>query len=497
MKEPEKGYLVFRNPFKRIAILSLLLATFLSAAILSATENFTETRAKAERGDAAAQVNLGRIYYEGKGTAENLTEAYTWFHKAAQQGNSEAQDYLGRMYYSGQGVAANHSEAAKWWRKAAEQGYSDAQWQLGTSYDLGDGVTEDKKEAAKWFRKAADQGNADAMASLAGAYESGEGVTKDWPESFRWLRMAAERGVTSIRFNLALAYEDGAVVPKDEIEALAWFTLDAASGHELAIKRRNALERRVGQQATLIAQQRSKEILATIESNKRARVAARETSPSFPPVTSRDSPKSSGTGTIISVSGYVLTAAHVLVGASNISIITAQGPKAASVVRIDEANDLALAKIRGGSYAALPVGLSREVRLGQAVATIGFPNVGIQGFSPKLTRGEISSINGIADDPRAWQISVPMQPGNSGGPLLDENANVIGVVVAKLGLKAVKATGDLPQNVGYAVKSAYILPLVKPYLDSGAPRPNQASEKMRFEDMVEKAQQSVVLIVVY
>src|SRR5438093_10459764 len=99
MKEPAKGYLVFRKPFKRIIILSLLLATFLSAAILSAAENFTETRAEAERGDAAAQVNLGRMYYEGKGTAENLTEAYTWFHKAAEQGNPEAQDYLGRMYY--------------------------------------------------------------------------------------------------------------------------------------------------------------------------------------------------------------------------------------------------------------------------------------------------------------------------------------------------------------------------------------------------------------
>ncbi len=335
------------------------------------------------------------------------------------------------------------------------------------------------------------------MVSLSGAYESGEGLPKDWAESFKWLRMAAEQGVVWLQFRLALAYEDGEVVPKDEIEALTWYNLDAALGHELGIKKRNALEKRLGQRATLIAQQRSKEILATIESNKRARVATKETSPSFPPATSRDTPKSSGTGTIISVSGHVLTAAHVLAGASNISIITPHGAKPASVVRIDEANDLALVKIRGGSYAALRVGLSSEVRLGQPGATIGFPNIGIQGFSPKLTRGEISSLNGIADDPRAWQISVPMQPGNSGGPLLDENGNVVGVVVAKLGLKAAKATGDLPQNVGYAVKSAYILPLMEPYLDGGAPRPNQAREKMRFEDMVEKAQQSVVLIVVY
>ena len=135
--------------------------------------------------------------------------------------------------------------------------------------------------------------------------------------------------------------------------------------------------------------------------------------------------------------------------------------------------------------------------MGQGVATIGFPNVGIQGFSPKLTRGEISSLNGIGDDPRSWQISAPVQHGNSGGPLLDENGNLIGVVLAKLGLKATEATGDIPQNVGYAVKSAYALALLEPYLESSAPEPNAPGRKPSFEDMVARAQQSVVLILVY
>jgi len=92
---------------------------------------------------------------------------------------------------------------------------------------------------------------------------------------------------------------------------------------------------------------------------------------------------------------------------------------------------------------------------------------------------------------------VPVQPGNSGGPLLDENGNVIGVVEAKLGLKAVEATGDIPQNVSYAVKSAYALALLEPYMDSSAPQPNQLGPKLSFEDMIAKAQQSVVLILVY
>ena len=118
-------------------------------------------------------------------------------------------------------------------------------------------------------------------------------------------------------------------------------------------------------------------------------------------------------------------------------------------------------------------------------------------FPPKVTRGEISSLNGIGDDPRSWQISVPVQPGNSGGPLLDENGNLVGVVVSKLGLKAATITGDLPQNVNYAVKGAYALALLESYLSNDAPEPNQGTAKPRFEDMVAKAQQSVVLILVY
>jgi len=210
-----------------------------------------------------------------------------------------------------------------------------------------------------------------------------------------------------------------------------------------------------------------------------------------------DTPKSSGSGAIVSTDGYVLTAAHVVVGASRVEIYTVQGMKAASVLRVDEANDLAVLKLVGGSYPALTVAPSRKVRLGQPVATIGFPNVEIQGFSPKLTRGEISSLNGIGDDPRAWQISVPVQPGNSGGALLDEDGNVIGVVVSKLGLKVVKLTGDIPQNVNYAVKSTYALALLEPYLDGNAAEPNKTAAKPQFEDMISRAQQSVVLILVY
>jgi S1-C subfamily serine protease len=103
----------------------------------------------------------------------------------------------------------------------------------------------------------------------------------------------------------------------------------------------------------------------------------------------------------------------------------------------------------------------------------------------------------VIGDPRNWQISVPVQSGNSGGPLLDENGNLVGVILSKLGLKAAEMTGDLPQSVSYAVKSAYALPLLEPYLGSDAPVSKHPAQKPDFEDMVASVQQSVVLILVY
>ena len=206
--------------------------------------------------------------------------------------------------------------------------------------------------------------------------------------------------------------------------------------------------------------------------------------------------KSTGTGAIITSNGYVLTAAHVVSGAKEVKVLTAKGMKTATIQRVDEANDIAVIRLQEGDYQALAIAPSKQIRLGQSVATIGFPNINLQGFSPKVTKGEISSINGYGDDPRLWQISVPVQPGNSGGPLLDESGNLVGIIVAKFGLKAAMATGDLPQNVSYAVKSAYALALVDPYLNDTAPKPKLGISES-FTDLVSRIQDSVVLVLVY
>jgi S1-C subfamily serine protease len=139
---------------------------------------------------------------------------------------------------------------------------------------------------------------------------------------------------------------------------------------------------------------------------------------------------------------------------------------------------------------------TREGRTGTTVFTIGFPNIQIQGFDPKLTKGEISSLGGIQDDPRQWQISVAIQPSNSGGPLCDENGNLIGMVEATLDpLVMAKIAAEIPQNVNYAVKSSYILPLLEDV--QNLPEPKTSSGAKKFEDVVNSVRPSIVLLLIY
>src|SRR6516162_9467738 len=94
----------------------------------------------------------------------------------------------------------------------------------------------------------------------------------------------------------------------------------------------------------------------------------------------------------------------------------------------------------------------RGPRAGEPVVAIGFPLKGLLGSYPIVTTGTISALAGIGNDRRKIQITAPVQPGNSGGPLLGENGSVVGVVVGKLdALKMVEVTGDIPQNVNFAV----------------------------------------------
>ena len=141
---------------------------------------------------------------------------------------------------------------------------------------------------------------------------------------------------------------------------------------------------------------------------------------------------STGTGFFITADGFFLTSFHVVEDARKIYLKDYKGHDyPAEVIAVDRSNDLALLRVQG-KFTALPLVDSKGVKRGSSVITIGFPHIDIQGFDPKLTDGLISSLSGIAGDPRAFQVTVPVQQGNSGGPLITKEGNVVGVISAKL-----------------------------------------------------------------
>ncbi|MEJ0088300.1 MAG: serine protease [Limisphaerales bacterium] len=213
--------------------------------------------------------------------------------------------------------------------------------------------------------------------------------------------------------------------------------------------------------------------------------------------TSSDLPTASGSGFFITDDGYLISNYHVVKDATKVRLVTSAGLIDAKVVKVDAANDLALLKA-DGRFAPLPIASSRPVKLGGMVATVGFPNTGMQGFAPKFARGEIASLSGAADDARYFQISVPVQPGNSGGALVDEHGDVVGVVSAKLNAAAaLAASGALPENVNYAVKSSFLLSFLESVPDVANKLKDAVSAEMKFDEVVQSAQAAAVLVLVY
>lgn len=130
-------------------------------------DGVAELVARAEKGEAAAQLELGGIYLKGEGVTKDVAEAVKWLSKAAELGNSEAQMKLGGMYIAGRGVLKNSVEAAKWFMMSAKQGNAPAQCQIGRMHLTGGGVPKDDVEAYKWSNLAVIQGDAAAKKVIA------------------------------------------------------------------------------------------------------------------------------------------------------------------------------------------------------------------------------------------------------------------------------------------------------------------------------------------
>ncbi len=200
----------------------------------------------------------------------------------------------------------------------------------------------------------------------------------------------------------------------------------------------------------------------------------------------------SGTGFALK-DGYIVTNYHVIDGAKSITVNGINGNfntlYHAVVVGADKVNDLALLKISDSSFTSfgsIPYSISATTsEVGEDIYVLGYPLTATMGDEIKLTTGVISSKSGFQGDVALYQISAPIQPGNSGGPLFDNSGNLIGIVTAKH-----KGT----ENVSYAIKASYLHNLVESTSSSKLLPSNNTVSGMTLSNKVKSLKNFVFMI---
>lgn len=405
---------------------------------------FADYLKRAQQGDVDAQIMVGMSYDTGVGVPRDKQQAAKWFRRAADQGDLYGQMFLAHKYDVGEGVSMNKQEAIKWYRLAAEQGDAEARKILGQAYDDGDGVQKNKQEAIKWYRLAAEQGDSDAQISVGVLYWHGEGVPQDYVNAYFW-------------FNVAATYAEKI---DDRANDIRMYREDDTSNEKAQHVRKvqkQASQYRQRIAVNMTAQQiaHAQELSSQWRPKKEMPASTNRPLQTAKPGKILEAPAGvSGTGFYVSQAGYVLTNAHVVERCARIRLRDPDGTmRDVSVTGRDEHNDLALLK----SLTAAPRVASftgKPLRLGQPIIVYGFPLSGLLTSTGNLTTGGVAGLAGPGDDARLMQISAPIQPGNSGSPVLDIAGNVLGVVVSKLDAIAVaNATEDIPQNINFAIKA--------------------------------------------
>ena len=212
--------------------------------------------------------------------------------------------------------------------------------------------------------------------------------------------------------------------------------------------------------------------------------------PSPPPTKKAPTASSTGSGFFISP-GQVVTNDHVVEDCQHIFVPfnghTAQATLVARAARSD------LALLNAAHIGVTPVSLRTTAALGEDVTVAGYPLDGLLSWDLIVTSGQVNSMAGLRNDPSTLQVSAPVQPGNSGGPLLDRSGSVVGVVVSKLNAeKVARVTGDWAQNVNFAIKPE----VLRLFLDTNRVQYRTAAIGLRLDGIVlaERARQFTVKV---
>jgi S1-C subfamily serine protease len=347
-------------------------------------------------------------------------------------------------------VGVDAGAAAVWFGRAAHAGDSNAALALARAYEGGVGVERHPVRAAQWMQHAADQRNPAAQVALAQWYLSGQVVERSPLHAYAWAQIAAESALRVGDAALADLLSQRAAAVRRQAAGLL-------SGDQLIDGQRMSREWRP---QALALQLPGEGIRSEPDARNPALppppAAATGPGPSSsgasPPAAVAPRPRpTTGTGFFVSRQGHLVTNEHVVRDCREIKLGDGQS---AELIAIDRQADLALLKSGPVEHVATLRADSRA-RQGEDVLIYGFPLRGVLSSSGQLGAGMVTALSGLRDNPLQVQIDVPVQAGNSGGPLIDAHGEVIGVVVSKLNaLRIAQVTGDIPQNVNFAVAGA-------------------------------------------
>jgi len=452
-------------------------------------------------GNVSAQIRLGESYRTGQGVPKDVKIAVSWYRKAANAGSSWGQLRLGQMYRLGTGVKKDLGGAAKWLSKAAAQGNQRARKELAAINAMPSRQQPSQQALAPRARPVAPKPIPKTASTRTKARKASRLIVKipfSWRLAGAQVRDSrnANAYLKELKLDVTQEFyirgkdvgkkEWGRLIVTTEIRRMIGaspfdFLNDTLGAHARNCDYGRGIEAKSSRHAYGLklvgyytctrnrADNRGYLVAAAvIETDKKLYIVERiRRGKPFPGRVigkaealyaewadwlrdigvgdgkGQRAPEriGSGSGFRVTSDGHLLTNEHVIKVCTDVRV---RGVPVEIVAR-DADLDLAILKgpqdRRVGTFRG-----KRKVRVGEPVAIAGYPLRGVLGADMNLTTGVVSATTGIGDDKRFLQISAPMQPGNSGGPALDEGGRIIGIAVAVLNTRKFRA-----QNVNFVV----------------------------------------------
>lgn len=452
-------------------------------------------RKAAAKGNIGAQYLIGVMYLKGSGVQKNQLQAAEWFQKAANMGQVNAQFNLGYLYNKGRGVRQSYRLALKWFRLAANQKHAPSMGMLGAHYRAGWGVRRSNVRSYMWFILGARHGSnssrkaRDRMKSRMSRQQLSTATTlaRYWKPKSNGLIKISQQLLSRLGYEVGIA--DGKPGGRTRIAILAYQrdkglvatgrvsaglikamladlggSVPSTANANKPLPRDNATNRPTPRENRFNrpsprdnSSSGSGRFASRRDNGNSFRPNNRFNNRRNRPGNRRNRPRTStGTGFVISTSGHILTNRHVVNRCRSLTIRWADGDEGvAKILKISKNADLALLKTDHKITKIAKFRTGKPLRQGEDIAVYGFPLTGLLSASGNLTTGSVAALAGLRDDASIMQISAPVQPGNSGGPVFDNFGRIVGVVVSKLNaVKVSKLLKDIPQNINFAIKGS-------------------------------------------